>query len=446
MGTWNKEGQMKKHLLLLIVALAMTAVWIFPPVSQAGEVRQIRFWSDQSEPWQQKVLTAMVQDFESTHPGIKVEVEYISWGDRQAKMTAGMASQEVPEVALLSSQYATSLPATGALRTLDDVVKDLGGANAFLGASLSLARYNNHFYTLPYSVIPVVMWYRKDRFEENGLTPPKTLAELYTTAKVLAEKGKGKYYALGTPFGRGEYTDEGFSSLALWPMGGSVFNDKMQVAFNSPVTVKALEFYKSLYPFTPPGSETWEYADTMKSYVSGSVAMVLYYGRVLINLQQYNPDILPKTGAFLPPKDKFQRAVAPPQSIGVFTKSKYPEEGVEFLKFFLTSKHYVQFLWSTPGHNVPTLKSKVEEWRQHELLKKYPEILDVLLKACDPDIGFSPTKEPGEPVASPAWQAIRGARILPDAVQKVTLKNENPKDVAEWAQQEIVKVVEKFKM
>jgi multiple sugar transport system substrate-binding protein len=251
---------------------------------------------------------------------------------------------------------------------------------------------------------------------------------------------------LGTAFGRGEYTDETFSTLALWPMGGSVFDDKMKVAFNRPVTVKALEYYKSLYPFTPPGSETWEYADTMKSYVSGSVAMVIYYGRVLRNLEEYNPDILGKTGAFLPPKDKYQRTVNPPQSIGVFKKSKYPEEGVEFLKFFLTSKQYVQFLWSTPGHSVPTLKSKVEEWRQNELLKKYPEILDVLLKACDPEIGFSPTKEPGVPVASPAWQAIRGARVLPDAVQKVTLKKEDPKDVVEWAQKELEKIVEKFKM
>jgi ABC-type glycerol-3-phosphate transport system substrate-binding protein len=135
MGTWNNaEGQMKRYLLLLMMALVVTSAWIFPPVSRAGEVRQIRLWSDQSEPWQQKVIAAMVQDFQSSHPTIKVEVEYISWQDRQAKMTAALAAQDVPEVALLSSQYATSLPATGALRTLDDVVKDLGGADAFLGA------------------------------------------------------------------------------------------------------------------------------------------------------------------------------------------------------------------------------------------------------------------------------------------------------------------------
>ena len=436
---------MKKHVFVILMTV-MTVYLLAPVCNAAGETKTIRFWSDQSEPWQQKVTEAMIKDFESSHPGVKVEVEYISFKDRQAKMTAALAAQEVPEVALLSSQYATSLPAEGVLENLDDVVKDLGGADAFTGASLSLAKYQEHFYSLPYATLPVVIWYRTDIFAENGLKPPQTLEEFHNTAKLLTDKGKGKYFALGTPFGRGEFTDEAFRCLALWPMGGSVFNDKMQVAFDSPVTVKALEYYKSLYPFTPTGSETWGYSDTMKSFISGSTAMTIYYGRVLKNLEEYNPDLLSKTGAFLPPKDKLQATVNPPQSIGVFKKSQYPAEGKEFLKFFLTSKHYVEFLWSTPGQFVPTLKSKVEEWRQQELLKKYPAILNVLLQACEANIGYSPTKPPGNPVASPYWQAIRGAQVLPDAVQKVTLKKEDPKQVAEWAQKEIEKIIEKVKM
>jgi multiple sugar transport system substrate-binding protein len=434
---------MKRNVcLILSIALAIG----FFAVECSAEDVTIRFWSDQSEPWQQKVIDAMTRDFEASHPGIKVETEYISWQDRQAKMTAALAAQDVPDVALLSSQYATSLPPEGALRPLDDVVKELGGPEAFSAASLSLARYKDKFYTVPYCTIPVVVFYRTDRLEEAGLKPPQTLEEFYNAVKVLSEKGKGKYFALGMPFGRTEWTDEAFGCMALWPIGGTVFDKNMKVAFNSPETVKALEYYKSLYPFTAPGSETWGYADTMKSYVSGSTAIVLYFGRILKNLEEYNPGILDKTGAILPPKGMYQRAVNPPQSIGVFAKSKHPEQGVEFLKFFLTGKDYLPFLWSTPGHAIPTVNARVEEWRQQELIKKYPQMIDVLLKACEADVGFSPTKPPGNPIPSPAWQTIRGSQIVPDAVQKVTLKNEDPKAVAEWAQKEIEKIVEKFKM
>jgi multiple sugar transport system substrate-binding protein len=436
---------MKRYLLMVSVVVVIACL-LAPAYDARGQAKTIRLWSDQSEPWQQDVIKEMIQDFQSSHPGVKVEVEYIGWKDRQAKMTAALAAQDVPEVALLSSQYATSLPAQGALESLDDVMKELGGPDAFFGASLSLASYQGHFYSLPYSTLPVVMWYRKDRFQEVNLKIPETLEDFYKAAKLLHEKGGGKYFGLGTAYGRTEWTDETFSALALWPMGGNVFDKDMKVAFDSSVTAKALAYYKSLHPFTPTGSETWGYAETMQSFVSGSCAMTIYFGRTLKNLEQYNPDLLPKTGAFLPPKDKFQRTTNPPQSIGVFKKSKYPNEGKEFLKYFLTGKYYNKFLWSTPGHNVPTLKAKSNEWRQHELLKKYPDILDVLLKACDKEIGFSPTKPPGNPVASPYWQAIRGSNVVPDAVQKVTLKNEDPKKVAEWADIEIKKIIEKVKL
>jgi hypothetical protein len=35
---------------------------------------------------------------------------------------------------------------------------------------------------------------------------------------------------------------------------------------------------------------------------------------------------------------------------------------------------------------------------------------------------------------------------VPDAVQKVTLKNEDPNKVAEWADSEIKKIIEKVKL
>ena len=163
---------MKKYAFFALVAFLAIGL-LAPACNAAGETKTIRLWSDQMEPIQQKVTEAMIKDFESSHQGVKVEVEYIAFKDRQAKMTAALAAQDVPEVALLSSQYATSLPSQGALRSLDDLMKSLGGPNAFAGASLALAKTNGHYYTLPYASAPVVMWYRKDRFDENGLKPPK---------------------------------------------------------------------------------------------------------------------------------------------------------------------------------------------------------------------------------------------------------------------------------
>jgi multiple sugar transport system substrate-binding protein len=435
-----------KKLIFSVLSMMAFLSMTFIPLGAGAATKNIVFWSDQSEPWQQDVIKAMISDFESKNPDVKVDVEYIAFKDRQAKLTAALAGGTPPEVALLSSHYATSLPAQGVMAQLDDAMKDLGGPNSFFGASLSLATYQGHYYSFPYSTIPVVLWYRKDLLQQNGLKPPVTWDDLLKTAKTLTEKGSKKYFGLGIPFGRSEWTDESFRMVALWPAGGRVLDNSDKVVFDSRETVKALAFYKSLYPFTPTGSEAWGYTETMNSFVSGTAAMALYYGRTLKNLNQYAPDILANTGAVLPPKDKIQATSNPPQSIGVFKDSKYPDIGKAFLKFFLTSDHYVRFLWATPGHNLPVLKSKAAAWRQQELLQKYPEIVETLLKANEPGIGFSPTKEPGVDHASPYWEAIRGSNVMPDAIQRVTLKNEDPKKAAEWAGQEIKKIIAEVKL
>ena len=183
----------------------------------------------------------------------------------------------------------------------------------------------------------------------------------------------------------------------------------------------------------------------MNSFVSGTTAMALYFGRTLKNLEQYSPDILSNAGAVLPPKDKYQRTTNSPQSIGVFKDSRYPEVGKDFLKYFLTSEYYVKFLWATPGHNLPVFKDKANAWQQHPLLQKFPDIVNTLLKANEEGIGFPAVKEPGILVGSKYWQAIQGSNILPDVIQRVTLKNEDPKKAAEWGEKELKRILAEYK-
>ena len=407
-----------------------------------AETKEIRFWSDQAEPWQQEIIVKMINQFEELNPDVKVNVEYLSFEDTNTKIISALASGTEPEVCLFPSQYPISLAAQGVLATLDDVVEELGGQDAFFESALSLSQYNGNYYTLPYTTIPVVIWYRKDIFDKYNVELPKTSEDLYEAAKILTEKTPKDMYGIGIPYGRNDWTEEAFKVIALWPLDGKVLDEDENVIFDSLEAQKALEYYKSLYPFTPPGSESWSYYETMNSYISGITAMCLYYGRTLVNLQEYNPDLLPNTGAMLPPGDK---TTNPPQSIGVFKNSHYPELGKKFLKYFLTNEFFVELLWATPGHSLPALKSLADVWMEHPLLKEYPEITNVLLKVNQPGIGFPPIKEPGIEKASPCWMAISGSNVIPDAIQKVTLKNEKVEEVTAWAAKELKNVISEFK-
>ncbi len=436
---------MRKMAKLFIFTIIITMVLTWS-MGCLAETKEITLWSDQTEPWQQDVIEKMVDKFEEINPGVKVNIEYISFEDRHVKLTTALATGTEPEVALLSSQYATSLPARGVLATLDDVVEEMGGREAFFESSLSLSQYNGKYYSLPYSTLPVVMWYRKDIFAEHDVKPPETWDELYEAAKILDEKTPNDMYGIGLPYGRNEWTEEAFRIIALWPAGGKVLNNDEEVVFDSAETREALEFYSSLYEFTPPGSESWGYSDTMNSFVTGITPLALYYGRTLKNLDEYNPEILDDTGVIIPPKYKDQATTNPPQSIGVFKDSDYPELGKAFLKYFLEGEYYAELLWATPGHNLPVLKAQVDNWREHELLKKYPEIVDKLLEVNQPGVGYSPTKEPGIEEASQYWLPIRGSLVIPDTVQRVTLRNEDIDEVLDWAVEELQTVIEEYEV
>jgi len=436
---------MKKlgKLFALCLVFTMILTWSTNCLAQSKE---IRFWSDQTEPWQQEVIGKIISKFEELNPDVKVNVEYLSWEDFNNKLVSALATGTEPEVSLFAIQYSATLPAEGVLVPLDDVLEELGGQDAFFESALSISRYKDgKYYTLPYSTLPVLLWYRKDIFEKYNVEPPKTWEDLYEAAKILTEKTPQDMYGIGLPYGRNEWTDGAFRIIALWPAGGKVLDEDENVIFDSLETQKALEYYKSLYPFTPPGSESWSYFETMNSYVTGITAMTLYYGRILVNLKEYSPDILANTGAIIPPKNKYQATVNSPQTIGVFKNSNYPELGKEFLKYFLTSEFYAELLWATPGHSLPVLKAAVNDWRKHPLLEEYPEILDTLLKSIQPGIGFAETKEPGIEKVSPCWMPIRGSDIIPDAIQKVTLNNEKVEEVTAWTAKELKKVISEYK-
>ena len=158
--------------LFVILSLVLSTHY---PTANAAEIKTVRLWSDQNEPWQQQVIKEMISAFEAKFPDVKVEVEYIAFKDRSTKLAVAVAGGTLPEVALLSSQFALSLPAQGILARLDDVMASLGGPDRFYKASLSLATYDGHFYSLPYSTVPVVLWYRKDLLKKAGLNTARNV-------------------------------------------------------------------------------------------------------------------------------------------------------------------------------------------------------------------------------------------------------------------------------
>ena len=171
--------------------------------------------------------------------------------------------------------------------------------------------------------------------------------------------------------------------------------------------------------------------------------MSVYYGRLIPNMLSNAPELKDKVGAVLIPIPKNGKRIYPIGGgmLAVFKDSKYRDLGKEFVKSFMSSKHFADFCNATPIHAIPSRKnvSESEEFKKNEIIAAYPEILKLSLESIKYSVpaGIGP-----DGVLNVNIGEIRGSFIIEDAIQKVVLYNESVEDVAKWAENELKKVME----
>jgi multiple sugar transport system substrate-binding protein len=229
----------------------------------------------------------------------------------------------------------------------------------------------------------------------------------------------------------------------LWSNGGRIFDNDLKVVFNSRENIETLNFMKELAKYSPPGSAQYSFAETMNTFTVGKAATTWYWGRLLNDVEQKNPSLSDKIGAVLiSKKNKVYKGGM--DSIGIMKNSPHPELGKKFLKFFLQSDHYINFLHAPAGQFFPSRKSIAhsKSFLSHPLLSKHPDIIEVLQEAAANTGMF--TIEPGG-VVNPYANNIETAHIIEDVVQKVLILGESPEKALAWGEQGMNKIVSELK-
>ena len=139
-----------------------------------------------------KLMTEMVNDFNTAHPGIKVEPVFAgNYVEAMAKAMTGVMGGNPPDVAVLDTPELFSLLDRDAIIPLDDMVAQSGGKawlDDFYGAFLLNARANGHIWSIPWQRSTPIFYYNKDLFQKAGLDPnqpPKDWTELVADAQKL---------------------------------------------------------------------------------------------------------------------------------------------------------------------------------------------------------------------------------------------------------------------
>ena len=395
----------------------------------AADPITLRWWSPQASPDQLKMYQAQIQAFEAAHPGVKIAFEPTSDEGYPAQLAAAFASKQLPNIVThLPSFAAQNYYGQGLLEPMDDVIKAIGEDKYFPGANAVYKTADGHYCgTAIGNTAADMLWLRKDLMQKAGIDKaPETWDELKTACQKMQSGG---IYGAPLPYGLNSMTSLIFIGF-IHRAGGEIFSPDLQVAIDGPATYKALDFYKAMREFCPPGATNYSWGESLTAFVSGATATGIYAGRVLANVNKQNPKIA----------DSVTCVTYPTISKGVpsWTFNDFPSvfipkgvanlpETKAFAAFLFEPAGYIPQLLAAPGHVLPVLKTIAENpaYLADPIIQKYKKEVNLMAAAAaaGKNLGFETEKHKPNLKAN----EIIASNVIAELVQRVVLNNEDPK-------------------
>jgi multiple sugar transport system substrate-binding protein len=336
---------------------------------------------------------------------------------------------------------------------LSPVVNAAGGPDGWYENSVLM--YEGKPIAIPYGGSSGVLWVRTDLLEQNGLGQPKDWDDWLNAAETMTQdfQGDGRIdqYGMAIPLARNRWTAIHLWML-MWQNGATMFDENLNVVFDSPETIEALEYLGKLAEFTPPDALEYSYYQSINTYTSGAVGMSFYAGRMLPALARYAPQIGENTLAITVPYSKYRINQWGWDGYAVFKEAENLQETIDVVRHLTTTDWAVEFGLSVPGHIIPGAKDLAEspKWMEDPIVQDYEESyrriiteLDYMMEESREAGIFQDGKYvPEQGVLNPYMAAIVGAMVTEDVVQKYILGDVPADEAVAWGHKRMVQVKE----
>ncbi len=242
-----------------------------------------------------------------------------------------------------------------------------------------ISEWKGHIVGMPFGAYFVTLDYRKDLFEKEGLTPPKTFDEWKSIAAKFTNNpnypgmyGVAMNNQQGSPVGQAwfEY---------IWNVGGKPFMScypgspdpyaDVKPMFDSPESIEVVELFKEMLQYQPPGSLSMFWDARAQAFASGIVSMVSAWSvRTPIFLDPNRSGVADKFATAVIPAKEGVKPVPPVGGwvMGISKFSKQKELAWEYAKWFTSAEIHKKFV------DVGGPPSRYSALQDPELLAKYP--------------------------------------------------------------------------
>ena len=303
-----------------------------------------------------------VKKFEEANPGIKLNLEVVSWNDIYTVVSTRISNNNAPDILNIDTfaDYANE----GLLLPVSDYCPDELFAD-FFPSFIEQSVIDGVCWAVPDLASARALYYNADILEEAGVDVPTTWAELEDACQAIIDAFGGEVY----PWGIDMTTDEGQAAFAYyaWGNNGGFTDAEGNWIVNCDANVAAVEYAIGLYNkgFTNPNPATQTRYDLQDMFGAGKLAMVIAPN----SLPTYIAD-KGYTGVNYAVADIPHNEGASSSSVGVmdrimaFKDDAAPDQAArneaigKFLSFFYDPENYVG--WVSMEDFLPAVNSAVE--------------------------------------------------------------------------------------
>jgi len=270
----NKKKVKMVSLIMTLILLGVGTEYI-----HAATVKYVQM---DSRPQDIAGINAIKEAFETENPNIKIQIGYYSWDEAVSKLTTEILAGNPPDCSQLALGWRAGFYAMGGLQVLDNWVRDYPWKDQYYGPAKRESIIDNHWVGLPWFIGVFGLFYNKEMFKEAGLSDvdvPETWEDVYNLRhKLTIDKNGDGFYDQFTWIWSG--ADDAATKqvyVRAKQFGGSLFDEKGNVAINSEPWVKALKMMKQSItldpPVSPPETPTIDYALRDRGFAEGYAAM-----------------------------------------------------------------------------------------------------------------------------------------------------------------------------
>lgn len=403
---------------------------------QDGKV-QLTLWHQEQPPNRVEQFGNVIDEFNNSQNEIVVNQQVQNWEEAYQKTTSAIQSGNQPDIQFAIPDYTVSIKETGAVQPVEDIIDNLSGEFTFLDNAVRPYQYDGSTWAVPLFGMIQLLWYRKDMFEAAGLDPeqpPQDWDQLRSYAERLTGDGN---YGIGIPSSEHLYTDQAFYTFMITGGGKELFTPNDEVDFNKEANVETMALYKELSQFSPPGSNSWTWAEPQSALNSGTLAMAIEKGQFLGPFEEDSgqpPDALGAAPVPWPAQGE-RGSIYYSNGAMVLTDDPEKKEAArQFFNFILQPENYTKFLLAEPGLFLPvTEQGASSDWRNSEVLSKYPEAVDLLVEQSQYGYLFGFT---GDSIPTGIGQ-ISAENILSQSVQRAIVDGESAQAAVAWGQDQM---------